>query len=204
MRSRRLLAGVVAIAAAAVVAGVLILTMRGGSAVDPRSEAMTAPAPPTSTPAAAPTKARARTVDGPDRVRIQAIGVDADVIGVGTAADNSQEVPTSLSEAGWWEDGRKPGQDGNAVVVGHTASRDDGVFDRLGEVERGDVVTVSDGADDLEFRVTKIDDVPVEDFGTVADDVYRTSGPRGLVLMTCGDWNGKTFESTVIVHATAA
>ncbi len=57
---------------------------------------------------------------------------------------------------------------------------------------------------EVTFRVTEVEDVPVEDFATVADEIYRADGPSGLVLMTCGDWNGEAFESTVIVRAEAA
>jgi hypothetical protein len=44
--------------------------------------------------------------------------------------------------------------------------------------------------------------VPVEQFRRIAQAVYRTSGPTSLVLMTCGDYDGSDFRSTVVVVAT--
>lgn len=140
----------------------------------------------------------------PERLTIASLDVDAPVTSVGTAPDNSQEVPTALDETGWWRDGSVPGADGNAVIVGHTASSDDGVFDPLVDIEAGDEVLVTGEDGTIAFVVERSDVVSVEDFATVAADVYRSTGDSGLVLMTCGDWNGEEFETTVIVHAAAA
>ena len=43
----------------------------------------------------------------------------------------------------------------------------------------------------------------VADFAAESDRIYRETGPSGLVLMTCGDWNGTRFETTVITYAKA-
>ena len=147
-------------------------------------------------------------VDGstgvPDRLEIQRLEIDAPVEPVGTTPENAQEVPAALDETGWWRDGSVPGEDGNAVIVGHTASSDDGVFDRLVDIESGDEILVTGEDGTAAFTVTETDVVPVPDFATVAPDVYRSDGASGLVLMTCGDWNGEEFETTVIVFAERA
>lgn len=113
-------------------------------------------------------------------------------------------MPAALDETGWWRDGAVPGADGNAVIVGHTASSDDGVFDRLVDIGTGDEILVTGENGTAAFFVTETDVVPLADFGSVAPDVYRSEGPSGLVLMTCGDWNGREFETTVIVYAERA
>ena len=137
----------------------------------------------------------------PDRLVIEALDIDAPVTSVGTTPENAQEVPGSLDETGWWRDGSEPGAPGNAVIVGHTASADDGVFDPLVDVETGDEVLVSGEDGEATFVVDRTEVVPVDDFASRAAEIYRTDGASGLVLMTCGDWNGQEFESTVIVHA---
>lgn len=147
-------------------------------------------------------------VDGstgvPDRIEIETLEIDAPVEPVGTTPENAQEVPAALDETGWWRDGALPGENGNAVIVGHTASSDDGVFDRLVDIESGDEILVTGEDGTAAFTVTETDVVPVPDFATVAPDVYRSDGASGLVLMTCGDWNGEEFETTVIVFAERA
>lgn len=156
----------------------------------------------TPAPTTEPTKAQpVKSIGTPDRLAISAIGVDAPVISVGTTAKGAQDVPGSLDATGWWRDGSKPGQPGNAVIVGHTASKGDGVFDELGDLNKGDKITVSSGKDMLTYTVTKEQVLEVSKFATVADEIYRRTGPSGIVLMTCGDWNGTRFETTVIVTA---
>lgn len=156
----------------------------------------------TPTPKASDPFGRVAVIE-PARLRIPDLGVDADVLPVGTTPEGAQEVPTSLDDTGWWKDGQRPGQPGNAVIVGHTASKDDGVFDNLADVEKGDVVTVDGKGSELDFVVTSEREVKVEAFAAESDRIYRDAGRSGLVLMTCGDWNGQRFETTVIVYAQA-
>lgn len=137
----------------------------------------------------------------PKRLKIRELGVDAEVLALGKAADGSQEVPTSLAATSWWRDGAKPGESGNTVIVGHTASRTKGVFDELGTLRRGDRVTVKAADGSVDYTVTESSKVKVAKFSTVSDSIYSESGPSGLVLMTCGDWNGRDFDTTVIVRA---
>lgn len=139
----------------------------------------------------------------PARVVIPDVKVDADVLQVGTTAAGAQDVPKSLKDTGWWKDGQQPGQPGNAVIVGHTASEDDGVFDNLADLEKGDPITVRGAKGKVSYRVTSEREIKVEKFAAESDRIYRETGRSGLVLMTCGDWNGKRFETTVIVYADA-
>ena len=137
----------------------------------------------------------------PKRLEIPRLDVDATVLALGKAEDGSQEVPKALDDTGWWRHGSKPGEPGNTVIVGHTASKDDGVFDDLGTLRRGDRIAVRtrDGARD--YRVTGTEEVAVENFASASDSIYRETGPSGLVLLTCGDWNGRDYDTTVIVRA---
>jgi LPXTG-site transpeptidase (sortase) family protein len=140
----------------------------------------------------------------PKRLEIPRLDVDARVISLGTAPDGAQEVPDSVDDTAWWRDGSAPGEDGNAVIVGHTASKDHGVFDRLSTLRDGDRITVHARAGAVDYTVTGTSAVDVDQFGTVADEVYRTTGPSGLVLLTCGDWNGRDYDTTIIVRASLA
>lgn len=160
-------------------------------------------------PSAGPADARAAdsTLDttaapsAPVRVRIATIDVDASVVPLGTATDLTQEVPDDPMVVGWWEPGARPGQAGSVPLVGHTSSSGTAVFDELHTLTPGDVVEIESTVGAHRYRVEQVDELPVEAFDTVAADVYRTTGPPALVLMTCGDWDGDRFASTVVVRA---
>ena len=201
--NRRRLAYAVAAAAVVIAIAVVatVLLLRSDETAIPAAE-------PTRTTKPTPWVSRAtphpaKPIGVPTRLVITSIGVDAGVVPVGTTAAGAQEVPGSIDATGWWRDGRQPGQSGNAVIVGHTASRADGVFDNLSKLGRDDTIKVRGESGTLTYAVAAEREVRVEDFATVADDIYRTTGPSGLVLMTCGDWNGTRFETTVIVYAKA-
>lgn len=169
----------------------------------------TDPAPRSAAPATATASASPRSLDDsstgfvPDRIEIDAIDVAAPVVGLGRSADGSQEVPEALDVAGWWRDGSPVGGPGSAAIVGHTSSSGGAVFDRLGELEPGDRVGVEgEDGERAEFVVRRVESVPVEDFARVASRVYARSGPRLLAVMTCGDFDGSSFTTTVIAWAT--
>lgn len=161
--------------------------------VEPLRPAAHVPAAPTPGPT---------TTGTPERLVIDGLDVDAPVEPVGITSGGGQEVPHFIDTVGWWRDGAVPGAPGNAVVVGHTASAADGVFDRLGELAPGDEVRVTGPEGTVPFVVDQTRDVSRDAFRDLVADLYRTDGPGGLVLMTCGDWNGSEFESTVVVTAT--
>jgi LPXTG-site transpeptidase (sortase) family protein len=176
-----------------------VLTRDNGSAAAPHASASATP----KTPTTAPFGSVVKPIGVPARIVIPDVKVDAAVLQVGTTAAGAQDVPHSLTATGWWKDGQQPGQPGNAVIVGHTASKADGVFDNLADVEKGDRITVRGKKGKVDYRVTSEHEVKVEKFAAESDRIYRKTGPSGLVLMTCGDWNGKRYETTVIVYAQA-
>jgi len=137
----------------------------------------------------------------PQRLAIPSIGVKAPIDQVGVLPDNTQEVPDSMDRVGWYHEGSMPGQPGNAVITGHTWSKGDGVFDRLPQLRESALITLTTEQGNITYRVSSVGSVALADFGKYASDIYRTTGPSGLVLMTCGDWNGSTYEATTVVYA---
>lgn len=146
-------------------------------------------------------RAGSASVGVPQSLDIEAIGVTAPIIGVGTGDDGSQEVPASVHEVGWWEPGAEPGAAGNGVLVGHAYSRGQGVFDDLADLALGDVLTVTGSRGVADFVVERTRMVPVEEFAEVSDEIYVTTGEPRLVVMTCGDYDGDDYQATVIVSA---
>ncbi|MEK7108929.1 MAG: class F sortase [Patescibacteria group bacterium] len=141
----------------------------------------------------------------PARLRIPAIGVDAAVESVGTKADGTMGAPAKFGEVAWYAPGAKPGAAGNAVFAGHVdnALTTAGVFEHLSSLKPGDYVTVADAAGKtLIYRVTSSRSYPANE-APVAQ-IFATSGPQGLVLITCiGEWvtSERQFDQRLVVLA---
>lgn len=140
-------------------------------------------------------------IGAPKSVIVGNLDIDAPIIPLGFADDGSQAVPKTLHETGWWKHGSRPGQTGNGVIVGHATSRGKGVFNGLDTLKSGDQIVVKGESGQATFTVTRTAKKPKADFAEVADDIYRTSGGPGLVLMTCGEWNGEVHEDIIFVYA---
>jgi len=140
----------------------------------------------------------------PVRVRIDAIGVDATLIGLGLQHDGTLAVPRGGSLLGWYAGGPSPGSLGPAVIVGHVDwGGEPGVFSALGSVSAGDEILVDreDGSRAV-FRVNFVVQVPKEAFPTRL--VYGDSDHAGLRLITCGgefDRAAASYRDNLIVFA---
>jgi hypothetical protein len=153
-------------------------------------------------PAPSPALGLARST--PVRLRIDAIGVDTDLVGLGLETDGTMEVPDGAFPAGWYRGAPSPGELGPAVIVGHVDwAGEPGVFADLGGLAAGDEVTVAreDGTTAV-FVITAIQRVSKRDFPTAA--VYGDLDHPGLRLITCGgvfDRDAASYEDNVIAFA---
>lgn len=137
-------------------------------------------------------------------MRIPAIGVDASLMDLGLRADGTMEVPPDGIRAGWYTGAPVPGEPGPAVIAGHVDwGGHPGVFSRLVALQPDDRVVVSreDGTT-AEFRVTRVERFPKNDFPT--ELVYGDIGHAGLRLITCGgsfDRRARSYDDNVIAFA---
>ena len=195
-------AGVAVLVAAAVVA------CRAQPAPNVGGAEVTALAtPPATAPVAPPpTTATKAPVVPPTKLRIPAIEVVATVNPVGVDANGDFAVPPSVDQVGWYKFG--PGVNasaGSVVIAGHVDSREQGkgAFFRLGELDRGDEVTVA-GDDGVvhtyrviareEYRKTKI---PLERY-------FARDGKPRLTLITCGgpfDREARRYRDNIVITA---
>lgn len=133
---------------------------------------------------ATPTHSEAE-VPEPVRLRIPSIQVDAAVMPVGVAKDNSLEVPGASTKVGWFKYGAKPGASGPAVLVGHLDSATGpAVFIHLRTIKIGDLIHVarSDNSE-VVYKVDSIAEFPQDNFPTQA--VYGPIAYPGIRLITC-------------------
>lgn len=138
----------------------------------------------------------------PEELSIDKIKVNTKVVATGLDDSGGQIVPNNPRDVSWWRDGSLPGQPGNAVFAGHTWSQGDGVFDRLSELNVDDLVVVHGKGCALTFVVTTVQrHVPVNLSAKQVEELYATSGPSGLVLITCGDYSNGEYHSRIVVEA---
>lgn len=163
------------------------------------------PAPIVPTAGAASTATATTTSFVPARLRVPALGIDAKVEEVGRKQDGTMGTPGDFKNVGWWGQGSKPGQPGNAVFDGHinNALTQAGVFEHLSQIDKGDYVTVSDTeGHTLVYEVVEVtlyspDEAPLH-------KIFATSGPSRLVLITCeGEWvqDERQFDKRLVVIA---
>jgi hypothetical protein len=128
---------------------------------------------------------------------IPSIGVHSDVQHLGVTSTGAMETPAPgplYDTAAWYRYSPTPGELGPAILLGHVDSAANGpsVFFRLGEMKRGDRVSVA--REDGSIAVFMVDEVrrySKNDFPTQL--VYGNIDHAGLRIVTCG---GAFDEST--------
>jgi LPXTG-site transpeptidase (sortase) family protein len=140
----------------------------------------------------------------PERVRIPRLDVSSSLVRLGLDGEGVMETPDDPARAGWFTGGPVPGTLGPAVIAGHvTWNQEPAVFYRLGDLRRGDRVTVdrADGSTAV-FRVTGVEQYPKDAFPT--DDVYGAVDHAALRLVTCGgtyDEEQHRYLDNVVAYA---
>ncbi|MEU5938731.1 class F sortase [Micromonospora sp. NPDC047548] len=144
----------------------------------------------------------------PKTITIPRIGVNADIMLLGTNPDGTVQVPPldQAQLAGWYSPGPSPGEVGNAVIVGHVDSAKLGpaVFFKLGALQPGDTITVTrEDRQQASFKVDSVESYPKTSFPT--ELVYGPSDKASLRLVTCGgqfDQTSRSYLNNIIVLAT--
>jgi LPXTG-site transpeptidase (sortase) family protein len=119
-----------------------------------------------------------------------------------TTTTGELETPQDPATIGWWDGGATPGEPGSAVLVGHRDSETGpAVFYGLGDLTRGDLITVTDASGiHRTFTVTALEQVEKNAFPTEA--VYGDARSKQLRLLTCaGPFESDEYEDNLIVYA---
>lgn len=141
----------------------------------------------------------------PNRLQIPRISIDAKVVPVGITHDGAMMSPESFKDVGWYKYGVKPGENGNAYIVGHldNAFGLSGVFKDLTSVVAGEDIYITDqSGKKLHFKVSKRSIVPYTE-ESVSEIAQETHLPR-IVIITChGSWltEEKTYTERLVVVA---
>lgn len=137
----------------------------------------------------------------PVRLRIPSIGVDAAVEHVGVTEEGDMAPPEAWENVGWYRDGPRPGERGNAVIDGHLDSyTGTAVFWDVRELLPGDEVEVEDASGTTRvFRVAASRRFSNDDPSASAE-IFGATDERRLNLITCGgSWNGQQYAERLVV-----
>ncbi|EIT84316.1 Peptidase C60 sortase A and B [Fictibacillus macauensis ZFHKF-1] len=147
-------------------------------------------------------KAREQSIV-PTKLSIPAIHVKASIEKVGVLDNGQLGVPSSEESVGWYKDGVKPGERGNAVIDGHVDSRDGpAVFFDLKKVTPGDTVMLNDQKGKVLTFVVRNVKSYVTDKAPLPL-IFGESKGRHLNLITCtGVFNSekRTHEKRLVVY----
>lgn len=136
-------------------------------------------------------------------VEMPAVGIDADVLAVGTAEDGQMELPEDPNVVGWYRFGPTAGAGaGSIVLAAHVDSRRYGIgqLARLTEAEIGDEIEVRTSGDVHTYVVTDVQVIPKAELPTT--EVFSRDGDERLLLITCaGDFDGAHYLDNAIVTA---
>lgn len=175
----------------------------GERSAPPGSAVSSSPEPVRTRPAPDPRPVAASLAAAPTRLEIPALEISTDLIRLGVNGDKTVEVPERGADAGWFDLGPVPGQNGSSVILGHVDSTaGPAIFHRLKTLEAGDRVEVgiNDGSVEV-FEVTRVATYPNEEFP--ARQVYAGSPDApALNLVTCGgvyDSDRGGWQSNVVV-----
>lgn len=137
------------------------------------------------------------------RLRIPSLGVDALVVELGYDADGQLDVPADAYSVGWYSISAKPGEAGNALLGGHLNWQGlRGVFDRLDELNDGDLIYLVQNGEELVFQVSRSRSVSAN--ASLGDVLSTTTAGSTLTLFTCGgtfDQGAGEYDQRLVVSA---
>jgi LPXTG-site transpeptidase (sortase) family protein len=127
---------------------------------------------------------------------IPKIRLDAIIKDEGMTPGGAMAIPGNNLEAGWFDLGTRPGEIGSAVIGGHNRwNNNAGVFGRLNELQKGDVLTVID-ANGLATSFT-VSGTRLYDPTDNGKSIFDSPSGSHLNLITCsGTWDAKTNSYT--------
>jgi Sortase domain len=126
--------------------------------------------------------------------------------------DNSLIIPTDVHQVGLDTDSAAmSAKQGTTIIAGHVDDihQGEGVFYYLHQIKPGADITVMSGGGTKATSHWRVYKTQVAHKTALPRDIWSTTGPRRLVLVTCGGpllatESGNTYEDNVLVYATPA
>lgn len=123
--------------------------------------------------------------EGPFRLVIDRIGVDADVFTYGLDENRVPQVPLNPWDVAWYDFSAKPGTGGNAVFAGHVTWNGRAVFFDLDRLASGDIIRLI-GRDGTQLAYIVTDVYLVDPNDKAALSVMGPAEEDVITIVTCG------------------
>jgi len=139
----------------------------------------------------------------PVHMTIEKIHIDASLETVGFTAKGEVDIPKGPTSPAWFEESPRPGEIGNAIIVGHFGWKNNipAVFDDLDQLVKGDKLSVRDDQGIVQIFVVR--EMRMYGAHEAAPDVFISrDGKAHLNLITCsGVWNKakKSYSTRLVV-----
>jgi LPXTG-site transpeptidase (sortase) family protein len=139
-------------------------------------------------------------------LRVARLHDDAPIVPVGLQGNGVLVPPADVDHVGWWDRSAGAGaKHGQVVLTGHTVHQGGGVMNDLADLTEGDIVRITDKGGEVDYRVTRVVTWSKTRLARHAVDLFGQDRHHGrLVMVTCADWDGTTFDSNVIAFAQPA
>ena len=149
-----------------------------------------------------PPASSALASEQPRSLAVPSIGLKAAVVPI--ALDPSGVLtPPSSPLVGWWQRSAVPGQSsGQMLITGHTIHDGYGIMNRLGDVEPGDTVSVTNDEGTVEYVTDKVEVLSKQELADNAQELFgQDHGDGRLVLVTCDDFENGEYLSNIVLFA---
>ena len=139
----------------------------------------------------------------PVRLMMPTLGIKAPIKPIEVSPEGALDPPRNARDIGWWQRSARPGaQRGQTVLTGHTVHTGGGSMDRLGKLRPGQKVRISTPKGPMVYRTTRVVTWSKTELSRRAMDIFgQKRRTNRLVMITCTDWNGSSYDSNVVVFA---
>jgi LPXTG-site transpeptidase (sortase) family protein len=139
----------------------------------------------------------------PIRLRMPSLKVTAPILPIQLSSDGVLDPPRDAQEVGWWDGSAQPGAaQGQTVITGHTVHTGGASMNRLVRLQPGHKVDVINDKGTMRYEVEQVSTLSREEVATQARVLFgQDHGGGQLVLVTCTDWNGSSYESNIVAVA---
>jgi len=141
----------------------------------------------------------------PARLMIPSINVNANIEHIGLNAQGAVGVPEGAFDVSWFNAGPLPGQQGSAIISGHSGRWKDGthsIFDPLPTLKIGETIYVKDNKGQTLSFIVK--ETRVYGKNDIVPEIFNKSDKAYLNIITChGNWLPKenTYDKRYVVFA---